>query len=246
MLAFLLTLALLYPPTFMGEELVAERAKGLTHLAHVLGARCFDHFLGHLIADLSLLLLPTLTALVVGFATGSPAFQGVFAAASAALLLCFAVAICCMTYLVSFVFSSPQSVLKYLSTILLFATTLPLCLLFSLSVTLPNTAHAAAQALSVFPGVGLSWSLLQVATTAILAHELERSVPVEALFVRTADGHAGAAFYMVVMVASALVFFLISFSFFFFSTFFFVVVLTLVPAATAGFTIPFSGAYRTA
>ena len=116
----------------------------LKHLLHVLGARSVDYFLAHLCCDFTLFALPIATALVVGAATHSPSFGGAFALAAAALMLGFAVAISTMTYIVSFLFTSSKSVLKYLSTILLFATTVPLCLLFSISVALPNTANAAA------------------------------------------------------------------------------------------------------
>jgi len=102
------------------------------------------------------------TNLSAGAATHSPAFGGKFAVACLLLLLTFATAISAFTYAVSFLFSSAKSVLKYISTIMLFATTLPLTFLFSLAVVLPNTAHAAALLLSVFPGLAVSWGLFQV------------------------------------------------------------------------------------
>ena len=180
-------------------------------------------------SDLALFLLPVATALIAGAATNSPAFTCEFAGASALLLSAFAVSISAFTYLVSFFFTSAKSVLKYLSTILLFAVTVPLCLLFSLSTAMPNTANLAAYVLSVFPGLALAWGVFQVSVMAIIAHELERQVPVWNIFVRTPEGHlsAGAQFtcftgtkvqiltlrslsgyYILMLLGSALLFFL--------------------------------------
>jgi hypothetical protein len=208
MLAFLLALAMLYPPAYVGEELVSEREKRLKHLLHVLGARSVDYFLAHLCCDFTLFALPIATALVVGAATHSPSFGGAFALAAAALMLGFAVAISTMTYIVSFLFTSSKSVLKYLSTILLFATTVPLCLLFSISVALPNTANAAALLLSIFPALAMAWGLFNVSVTAILSHELERDVPLYNIFVRTPEGHYGAGWYVLILLGSSVVYFI--------------------------------------
>ena len=206
MLAFLLTLAMLYPPAFVGEELVAEREKRQKHMLHVLGARSLDYFLSHLGCDVALFILPITTALVAGAVTHTPAFLGKFILACGVLLLAFAVSISTFTYAVSFFFSSSKSVLKYLSTILLFATTLPLCFLFSLSVALPNTANAAAVVLSVFPGLAVAWGVFKVSVSAILAAELEREVPWYNIFVRTPEGHAAGGSYALLLLGTALFF----------------------------------------
>ena len=199
---------MLYPPAYVGEELVSEREKRLKHLLHVLGARSVDYYLAHLCSDLALFVLPIVTALVVGAATNSPSFVGAFGLAAAALMLGFAVAISSMTYLVAFLFSSSKSVLKYLSTILLLATSLPLCILFSISVALPNTANAAALVLSVFPALAMAWGLFNLSVTALLSHELERQVPLYNIFVRTPEGHFGAGWYVLVLLGSALAYFI--------------------------------------
>jgi hypothetical protein len=199
---------MLYPPAYVGEELVSEREKRLKHLLHVLGARSVDYYLAQLCSDLALFVLPIVTALVVGAATNSPSFVGAFGLAAAALMLGFAVAISSMTYLVAFLFSSSKSVLKYLSTILLLATSLPLCILFSVSVALPNTANAAALVLSVFPALAMAWGLFNLSVTALLAHELERQVPLYNIFVRTPEGHFGAGWYVLVLLGSALAYFM--------------------------------------
>ncbi|EKX50274.1 hypothetical protein GUITHDRAFT_151265, partial [Guillardia theta CCMP2712] len=182
MLSFLLTLAFLYPPSYIAEEMVSERERRLKHMLFVAGARSLDFWLAQISSDVLLLMLIALATLILGAATHSPVFMSSYALASSSLMLCFAFAMSALTYALTFLFSSSKAVLKYMSTVLLFVTTIPLSLLFSLALVVPNLASSLSLILSVFPALAFAWSLFLLSVNAIISHDLKQEDSLSEVF----------------------------------------------------------------
>jgi hypothetical protein len=80
-------------------------------------------------------------------------------------------------YPVTTIFTTSKAVLKWLGTVLLLVTTIPLTVMFTVAVSYPMLADPLALILSVFPSLGISWGIFKTSVSAIISKELERDPP---------------------------------------------------------------------
>ena len=82
----------------------------------------------------------------------------------------------CM-YPITTIFTTSKAVLKWLGTVLLLVTTIPLTVMFTIAISFPMLADPLALILSIFPSLGISWGVFKTSVAAIISKELERYPP---------------------------------------------------------------------
>ncbi|KAJ1493417.1 hypothetical protein T484DRAFT_1768474 [Baffinella frigidus] len=179
-LAFLLTLALLYPPTYIAEAVVGEREHRLRHVLAVLGARTPDYWTARLTTNAGKI-CPKLRHVLAVLGARTPDYwiarliadSGLFLIPGGVALIAgaFSVSMSSASYVLSSFFTTTQAVAKYFATVpLLISTVDPAVAKYFATVLLLMTTAVAkyfATVLLLVTTVPLS---LMFSASAILPH----------------------------------------------------------------------------